>query len=336
MYGARSACRPAGAATRHSNCSEADDAPGIRRLARPASARAPLDARGPHRAAVVGNILRNGTEIADQLILSRCTRGADIARSLRFSEAVCEGIYRLDEHWDGSGRPEAQSGAAIALYARIALLAQIADVFHSHAGPSAAIDEVQRRSGTWLDPELCRAFADVAASPAFWTVLTSPTLDARMAALAPLDASFPVDEDYLDAIAGAFGQVIDAKSPFTAGHSGRVGDLASTIGAATGLSPERTRWLRRGALLHDIGKLGVSNTILDKPAGLSADEWEVMRNHACHTQEISGGSAFLPIWRQSRPLTTNGSTAKATHLASAGPRSVAKLASSPFATFTTR
>ena len=57
------------------------------------------------RASAIGNILKNGVAIADEMILSRCTRGADIARLLRFSDAVCDGIYRLDEHWDGSGRP---------------------------------------------------------------------------------------------------------------------------------------------------------------------------------------------------------------------------------------
>ena len=57
------------------------------------------------RAAAIGNILRNGDAIAQELIVLHCTRGADFARTLRFPEAVCEGIYRLDEHWDGLGQP---------------------------------------------------------------------------------------------------------------------------------------------------------------------------------------------------------------------------------------
>src|SRR6478735_7830150 len=74
------------------------------------------------RAATIGNILTHGGAIAQELILSRCTRGADIARSLKFPESVCTGIYRLDEHWDGSGRPGRLQGRDIPLYARIALL----------------------------------------------------------------------------------------------------------------------------------------------------------------------------------------------------------------------
>lgn len=245
------------------------------------------------RAAAIGHILGNGGAIAQELIVSRCTRGADIARSLRFDDGVTDGIYHLDEHWDGSGRPGHLRGTAIPLASRIALLAQVVDVFHNHAGRTAALDEVARRSGSWFDPALAAAFAEVAAAPAFWDGLTSPFLDARLLALAPPEHRRAVDDDYLDDIARAFGAVIDAKSPFTAGHSMRVADLAQRIGEAMGLPPARHRWLHRAALLHDVGKLGVSNNILDKPAKLDATEWAAMRDHAVHTQAILGRIGVL-------------------------------------------
>ena len=245
------------------------------------------------RASAIGNILKNGPAIADEMILSRCTRGADIARLLRFSDDVCDGIYRLDEHWDGSGRPGRLSGDKIPLFSRIALLAQIADVFHTHAGRDAAVAEIRRRSGTWLDPELVAAFEGLAENDAFWAGLVSPFLDARLVALAPPETAGTVDDDYLDAIARAFGEVIDAKSPYTAGHSSRVADIASAIADRMDVPASRRRWLYRAALLHDIGKLGVSNTILDKPGKLDEAEWEVMRTHASHTQEILGRVGVL-------------------------------------------
>ena len=245
------------------------------------------------RAAAVGNILKNGVAIADEMILSRCTRGADIARSLRFSDAVCDGIYSLDEHWDGTGRPAHRRGDAIPLFARIALLAQVADVFHSHAGREAAVAEVRRRSGTWFDPELVAAFERIAERDSFWLALKSPLLDSHLLTLAPVETAVAVDDDYLDAIAAAFGQVIDAKSPYTAGHSTRVAEFASLIGERMGVPEPRRRWLYRAALLHDAGKLGVSNMILDKPGRLDDAEWEVMRSHASHTQEILGRVSVL-------------------------------------------
>jgi putative nucleotidyltransferase with HDIG domain len=251
-------------------------------------ARTAKNAPWRERMAKVGRILRNGPELARELIHARCTRGADIARELRFSDAVCQGIYRLDEHWDGSGKPDGLSGDAIPLFSRIALLAQVADVFHSHAGADAAIEEVRRRSGTWLDPQLVRTFEHVAGDRSFWLMLQSPTIEAHLATFAPHERARPVDEDYLDDIAAAFGHVIDAKSPYTAGHSQRVGDLAWKMASITAVTPKRRRPVRRAALLHDIGKLGVSNTILDKPAALDEREWCSMRDHASHTREILG------------------------------------------------
>ena len=71
----------------------------------------------------VMTIMRNGEEIAHELIATRCQRGAEIARLLRFPETVSQGIYSLDEHFNGQGRPAGLAGESIPLYARIALLA---------------------------------------------------------------------------------------------------------------------------------------------------------------------------------------------------------------------
>lgn len=249
--------------------------------------RASAPGKGTYRrAATIGNILKNGSAIVDEMISSRCTRGADIARTLRFSTPVQEGIYRLDEHWDGSGRPGHLSGEAIPLFARIALLSQVADVFRSHAGRAASIGEVERRSGTWLDPKLVHCFTSLARDSAFWDDLQSPFLDARLPALLPPTGVYPVDEDYLDDIAAAFGQVIDAKSPYTANHSARVGELALRMAEVMNVPQSRRRGLYRAALLHDVGKLGVSNAILDKPGPLDETEWQEMRAHASHTLAI--------------------------------------------------
>ena len=232
------------------------------------------------------NIMRNGPQIADELILTRCTRGASIARQLRFSEAVAEGIGSLDEHWDGSGRPQHLQGDAIPLYARIALLAQVVDVFHVAEDAGAALREARARSGTWFDPTLVAAFRRVAAEAEFWNCLESDEVERRVFAMEPAAGSVVLDDDYLDDIAAAFGQVVDSKSPFTSGHSERVADYVDAIAADLGLPEARRRWLRRGALLHDVGKLGVSNSVLDKPAKLDREEWVSVQEHAAHTEAI--------------------------------------------------
>ena len=88
-----------------------------------------------------------------------------------------------------------------------------------------------------------------------------------------------MDEDLLDDIADGFAQVVDAKSPYTSGHSKRVAMLTELIAGELGLGADRKRRLVRAALLHDIGKLGVSNEILDKPGKLNPDEWAAIKKH---------------------------------------------------------
>lgn len=231
------------------------------------------------------HIFRNGDQIANELIQTRCHRGADIARQLRFSDEVADGILSLDEHWNGKGRPLQLAGEAIPLFSRIALLCQVVDVFHAVAGPDAALKELRERSGSWFDPALVREF-EALADEEFWQGLADPRLTEWVLVHPAGQGEVALDEDYLDEIAAAFGQVVDSKSPYTAGHSGRVALYTDILATQMGLSEPRRRWLKRGALLHDVGKLGVSNAILDKPGKLDAQEWAAVQMHAAYTEEI--------------------------------------------------
>ncbi|WP_417622048.1 HD-GYP domain-containing protein [Parasphingorhabdus sp.] len=236
----------------------------------------------------LGNIAENGDAIMTEIIGTRCERGADIARQLRFSENVAQAIAHLDEHWDGGGLPLGIAGTDIHIGGRIALLAQVVDVFFTAHGKDAAIAEVRSRSGSWLDPKLCLLFEKLSAASGFWEELKLDDLPEQLFALEPAVQYIPVDEDYLDDISLAFGRVIDAKSPYTAGHSERVGLLADKIAEKLGMDDDRRRALRRAAILHDVGKLGVSSEILEKPGKLDAEEWEAMQRHAVYTTDILG------------------------------------------------
>ena len=248
----------------------------------------------------VMSIMRDGNEIAQELIATRCQRGAEIARLLRFPERVSLGIYSLDEHFNGQGKPEGLAGEAIPLYARIALLAQVIDVFHTAGGPQAALDEVRLRAGRWFDPQLVDAFEQVADTADFWLMLAASDINDAILALEPASHVAALDDDYLDDIAAAFGQVVDSKSPYTSGHSARVALYTDMIAEALGLSDERRRWLKRGALLHDVGKLGVSNSVLDKPGKLDDEEWAAVKAHAMYTETIlSRINAFAELARVS-------------------------------------
>ncbi|HEY4142339.1 MAG TPA: HD domain-containing phosphohydrolase [Pseudolabrys sp.] len=242
------------------------------------------------------NVFQNGGEIVKELMDARCDRGAEIARKMRFSDNVIAAIRSLDEHWDGGGQPARLTSEDIPVYSRIALVAQIADVFQMTNGVEAAKQEIRNRTGTWFDPRVTEAFERVAGDEEFWRVLRSDELETRIFELEPAQDRTVVDEDYLDDIAAAFAQVIDSKSPFTRGHSERVTLFADLIAEQLGFEPERRRWLKRAALLHDIGKLGVSNSILDKPDKLDDDEWVAMKTHTTLGETIlSRIAAFRDI-----------------------------------------
>jgi HD-GYP domain-containing protein (c-di-GMP phosphodiesterase class II) len=133
---------------------------------------------------------------------------------------------------------------------------------------------------------LTAAFERVGAASEFWNKLRSDSLQQAIFELEPPQRNTTVDEEYLDDIAAAFAQVVDSKSPYTSGHSERVTLFADLIAEQFGFSEAHRRWLKRAALLHDIGKVGVSNSILDKPGKLDLGEWEAMKLHAVYSETI--------------------------------------------------
>ena len=72
---------------------------------------------------------------------------------------------------------------------------------------------------------------------------------------------------------------LEAKDPYTRGHSERVGTASRTLALALGLPPYEAEAIGRAGLLHDIGKIGVPEAVLRKPGGLDDDEWALMRKH---------------------------------------------------------
>ena len=163
------------------------------------------------------NIFQNGGEIARELIETRCHRGADIARKMRFSEAVAQGIQNLDEHWNGGGQPHGlarrgrfRSTRASRCWRRSSTCSM------TQSAPRRRSREVRaplRHAGSIRD--WSRRFARVAARPEFWDdARGADDLRAEVFALEPAQHETAVDEEYLDDIAAAFAQVIDSKSPY--------------------------------------------------------------------------------------------------------------------------
>jgi HD-GYP domain-containing protein (c-di-GMP phosphodiesterase class II) len=215
----------------------------------------------------------------------RCERGASIARKAGFDDRVAGAILDLHEHWDGKGDPRHLRGAEIHPLSRILAACQGLDVFVSTAGPARATEVVADRRRSWYDPDIADALLDLCRR-GLLDDLSAPDLSARTFALEPSGHVRTSDDADIDRIAGAFADIVDAKSPYTGSHSRQVADIAEGLAARLGLPAPEIVDVRRAGLLHDLGKLGVPNLILDKPGRLDTSEMEVIRRHPEMTLRI--------------------------------------------------
>jgi HD-GYP domain-containing protein (c-di-GMP phosphodiesterase class II) len=225
----------------------------------------------------------------EEMITLRCDRGAGILRKLGLGDVAAEAVRGLDEHWDGSGYPEGREGRAIPLGSRILAIAQHLDVFASERGTQAALDVLRERSRRWFDPELVQVIDRLHREGRLWrwALPDTPEWETRQAVLdlAPRETQELGGAD-LDRICEAFADVVDAKSSFTFRHSVGVTSAALRIARNLGLSNTSLRFVNRAALLHDLGKLGVPNSILDRTGQLDAAQWQVVQEHPRLTNEI--------------------------------------------------
>ena len=177
--------------------------------------------------------------------------------------------------------------------ARILCLAQTVEVFHAAGGVKAARAMAQRRRGRWFDPALVDAFLRFCGDRDFWAALEAPDVSEWE----PPDFALAGDDARLDRIAEAFArrdrrQVAVHRPPFAARGRDRRRDRRRSSGS----TPTARRTLLRAALLHDIGKLAISNRILDKPDKLTDEEFRAIQTHPVHTLRIlERAPCFAPL-----------------------------------------
>jgi putative two-component system response regulator len=111
-----------------------------------------------------------------------------------------------------------------------------------------------------------------------------------------------VDElDSAQAVVFAFARAIEAKSAFTQGHSERVAAMALQLADLCGLSPADRELLRLGAVLHDVGKIGIPDALLNKPGSLTKEEFEIVKRHPLDgvriVEPLRSLRAVLPLVR---------------------------------------
>jgi len=101
-----------------------------------------------------------------------------------------------------------------------------------------------------------------------------------------------LSQSYDETLVG-WAKALELRERETAGHSHRVMKLTLQMANEIGISAEKQVHIQRGALLHDIGKMGISDNILLKPASLTSDEWAEMRQHPTYAYELLRQIKFL-------------------------------------------
>lgn len=234
-------------------------------------------------------MIRSPGDLTAEMIEARCERGAVILHKLGMGIDTCAAVYSLDEQWNGHGLPDHLVARDIPLLGRICGVAQHLDLFCSEFGPAKAMDSLLERSGTWYDPDIVSAAESLHLQGNLWAQCLpddkSEELQPAVLALDPGSSTALAARD-IDLICSGFADVVDAKSPFTYRHSVGTTEAAVLVSNAMGLAPDRVDVVRRAALLHDIGMLGLPNTILDKPGQLTSQEWTAIQRHPVLSQEI--------------------------------------------------
>jgi HD-GYP domain-containing protein (c-di-GMP phosphodiesterase class II) len=100
----------------------------------------------------------------------------------------------------------------------------------------------------------------------------------------------PADEHQLRVLSTALARAVDAKDSYTRSHSETVSNLCILTGSELGLSPDRLAKLRIAGLLHDVGKIGTPDAILNKPSGLTEAEYETIKEHPVLGEGIIGAA----------------------------------------------
>lgn len=229
-----------------------------------------------------------GGQWGDQFTTTACELGRDSARRLGLPDSTQISLFHVYDPWRGRTRPDGRTGEAVPVGARIARLAGIAVLFDSIGGIELAVQAVRRRAGGMLDPSLAARFAKSA--PEFVTDL--PESEARAAVL-DVEPHPHVTVPDRRPVAEVFGDLADVKSPYFLSHSRTVAVLAVGAAERLGLPDAVTSDLEVAALLHDVGRVAVSNAVWEKPGRLSLDEWEQVRLHPYQSERILAGSDEL-------------------------------------------
>ncbi len=231
---------------------------------------------------------------ARESLETMCEVAQRFAGWLGLRTSIQEALAYVFARWDGLGLPPA-AGEQIPLSVRLLHVAKDASLFLSAAGPERACAVLEERSGAAYEPRLAElAVANLGA-------MLDQVDESRMweHALA-IEPSPPVwlHGESIDAGFATIAAITGLKTPWLREHCTAVAELAEAAAWRADLDEADVTLIRRAALAHDLGRVGVPNSIWEKPAPLAFGEWERVRLHAHFTERAFAQSPTLaPIGR---------------------------------------
>jgi HD-GYP domain-containing protein (c-di-GMP phosphodiesterase class II) len=220
--------------------------------------------------------------VGPRAVLAGCEVAHALAPRLGLPAEAATALDHVYERWDGHGNPGRVGGSDLSLAMRVVHVCEQAVLAYHEAGPAGAVQEVARRSGGHLDPDLVAAFRSDAEAH------LTPLRDDALAAVVRAEPRTltSVRADGLVELSRALSVLVDLKGRFLLGHSTHVAGLAREAGRLMGLGEAACVELEVAGLLHDIGRVGVPSAVWDRPGPWSAADWERVRLHPYWTDRV--------------------------------------------------
>jgi HD-GYP domain-containing protein (c-di-GMP phosphodiesterase class II) len=242
------------------------------------------------RLTMIGRFLAGGSNEVRASMASHCETSGDLSLRLGLGAEVRDPLQQAFERWDGKGSPAHLAGDQIARIMRIVHIANDVEMLHRLGGVEAASEMLLSRRGTEFDPDLVDGFCAHAGD----LLAALDDIDGWDVLIGGQDTlQRELTDSELDEALEAFADYADVKSPYMLGHSRGVAALAAAAAGTVGLPQADVTLVRRAGLVHDVGTIGVSAGILDKPGQVTAAERERIRTHPYLTARTFSKPAAL-------------------------------------------
>jgi HD-GYP domain-containing protein (c-di-GMP phosphodiesterase class II) len=241
------------------------------------------------RSRMIEDAIANAAPRAREAFATMCEVAQRFAGWLGLRHSIEAALEYVFARWDGRGLPDV-AGDDIPLPMRLVHVARDASLFLSASGAGEARAVLEGRGGGAYEPRLAELAAlnlDDMLSQIDETHMWEYALES--------EPSPPIwlSGDGIDAAFGTIAAITGLKSPWLREHSTDVAELAEAAAWRMGLSDDSVAGLRRAALAHDLGRVGVSNAIWEKPGPLGFGEWERVRLHSHFTERAFAQSPAL-------------------------------------------